>query len=207
MPKKIDITERQETIADAAISVIEEMGLEGARLRDVAKAANVTTGAVTHYFDGKEAVLEAALQQIVRRTLARMTRSEHRKGTTDLHRFIEQACRYLPLDEEGRREWRVWMAFWGRAIVDDRLRAIHQGYYAAFVEGVSKTLIPLCSGTVPPRQEAVSACADALIAAIDGIGTRATLDPDHWPEARQREALDHLLHPLLTTFIGRAQAL
>ncbi len=207
MPKKINITERQKNIADAAISVIEEMGLEGARLRDVAKAANVTTGAITHYFDGKEAVLEAALQQIVKRTLARMTVQEDRKPTMNMNRFIDQACQYLPLDEEGRREWRVWLAFWGRAIVDDRLRTIHQDYYAAFVAGVSKTLIPLCAATVPPKQTEVSACADALIAAIDGVGTRATLDPEHWPEARQRKALGQLLHPLLTAFIERADAL
>ncbi|MNL77422.1 hypothetical protein D3C87_2035990 [compost metagenome] len=43
-------------------------------------------------------------------------------------------------------------------------------------------------------------CADALIAAIDGIGTRATLEPELWPPERQRETLESMLLPLLTAF-------
>ena len=38
------------------------------------------------------------------------------------------------------------------------------------------------------------------MAAIDGVGTRATLEPDKWPPKRQRETLKSLLMPMLTEF-------
>ncbi|MFN9711886.1 MAG: TetR/AcrR family transcriptional regulator, partial [Alphaproteobacteria bacterium] len=69
MPKQVDAESQRLSIAEAAIRVIGDGGLENARLRDVARSAGVTTGAVTHYFDGKDAVLLAALDEMVRRIL------------------------------------------------------------------------------------------------------------------------------------------
>src|SRR2546426_8612951 len=106
MPKLVDAVAQRRAIAGAAISVIDDVGLDGARLRDVARAANVTTGAVTHYFDGKGAVLEAALAEIVRRTLERMEAGRGSKAPKDVAAFIARVCLYLPTDEDSRQEWR-----------------------------------------------------------------------------------------------------
>lgn len=205
MPKRVDMEAQRRAIATAAIAVIGGAGLEGARLRDVAKAARVTTGAVTHYFDGKEAVLEAALAEIVRRTLARMESGRGQDRATDVAAFIARVGSYLPLDDAARREWRVWLAFWGRAIADERLRAIHRDYYAAFAARLVRPLQVLRRpGAPPPPPARLRRLADAVIAAIDGIGIRATLEPAAWPPKRQRETLRALLLPLLAGFsVGR----
>lgn len=186
MPKIVDAGVQRRKIASAAIAVIDDAGLDGARLRDVARAANVTTGAVTHWFDSKEAVLEAALEEVVRRTLARQ---EQARPACDAASFIRQAASHLPLDEDARREWRVWLAFWGRAIADERLRATHREYYEAIL---TRTIAALSAIGKASRRTA-----DAVIAAIDGVGVRATLEPEHWPPRRQRETLAALLRPLL----------
>jgi TetR/AcrR family transcriptional repressor of bet genes len=200
MPKRVDPAAQRLSIATAAIGVIDARGLDGARLRDVARAARVTTGAVTHYFDDKDAVLEAALDEIVRRTLMRMEAGRGSAGPTDIAAFIARSCTYLPLDDDSRREWRVWLAFWGRAIADARLRAIHRDYYARFAERLAKPLRMLRPDGPAPAPKHLRRTADALVAAIDGIGIRATLEPDLWPAKRQRETLRAVLLPLLTTF-------
>ena len=187
-------------ITNAAIAVIDETGLDGARLRDVARAGNVTTGAVTHYFDGKDAVLEAALEEIVRRTLARIDTPLDPETPGDAAAFIGRVCRYLPIDDDGRREWRVWLAFWGRAIADERLRTVHRDYYRAIVDRLAGHLQTLRNPASKASVRTASACADAIMAAIDGVGTRATLEPDKWPPKRQRETLTSLLMPMLTQF-------
>lgn len=199
MPKQIDRVAQRLTIANAAINVIDEAGLDGARLRDVARAANVTTGAVTHYFDNKDAVLEAALEEIVRRTLERMETPLGSKAPRDVTAFIARVCRYLPTDEESRREWRVWLAFWGRAIADERLRAVHRNYYSKIANRLIEPLRLLrpAHEVSKPR---LRKYADALLAAIDGVGTRATLEPELWPLKRQKETLAVLLLPMLTAF-------
>jgi TetR/AcrR family transcriptional repressor of bet genes len=198
MPKRVDITAQRRTIADAAITVINQTGLDRTRLRDVARAGNVTTGAVTHYFDGKDAVLEAALEEIVRRTLERIDRSGDADTSGDVAAFIGRVCRYLPIDDVSRREWRVWLAFWGRAIADERLRAVHRSYYGAFVDRLIRYLRPLGNTGSKTSAKKLRRYADALIAAIDGVGTRATLEPGDWPPKRQRETLSSLLMPMLT---------
>lgn len=200
MPKLVDAAAQRRTLAAAAIAVINEVGLDRARLRDVARAAAVTTGAVTHYFDGKEAVLEAALEEVVRRTLARQEKGRARGAPSGVPAFVRAACAYLPLDLEGRGEWRVWLAFWGRAIADERLRALHRGYYERIVGRLVELLPALRTGDRPATRRELTRCADAVVAAIDGVGTRATLEPEGWPPDRQREALAALLTPLLSTF-------
>ena len=203
MPKRVDAEVQRRAIASATIAVINDVGLDGARLRDVAKAANVTTGAVMHYFDGKDAVLEAALEEAVRRILAKQDRAGGTSGPIDVRTFIRGASTYLPIDTESRLEWRVWLAFWGRAIADDRLRALHREYYAEIVTRLAALLPSLRQAGPTPSPDACQDCADAVIAAIDGIGTRATLEPEHWSPERQRDTLSRMLLPLLTEFATR----
>ena len=201
MPKRVDLELQRQAIASAAIDVITEAGLEGARLRDVARVAKVTTGAVTHYFDNKDAVLEAALEEIVRRTLERMERVPRPLKPGDVETFVRRVCAYLPIDEESQREWRVWLAFWGRAMADPRLRAIHRAHHSKIVDRLIGPLQSLRDPAPPLSQKQLHRQADALIAAIDGVGTRATLEPELWPPKRQRETLADLLLPMLNAFI------
>jgi TetR/AcrR family transcriptional regulator, transcriptional repressor of bet genes len=188
MPKRIDPVLQRRAIAEAALDVIDASGLEGARLRDVAAAADLTTGAVTHYFDGKDAVLLAAMDEIVRRILEKQTDAV--RGAT----LAETAALFLPLTAESRREWRAWLAFWGRAIADETLRKRHRAYYAEITGRLAHDLRAL-RPTLSAAE--ATATADALVAAIDGVGTRATLEPEDWPPARQRDVLTRLIGGLL----------
>lgn len=198
MPKLVDVEVQRRAIAAAAITVIGAVGVDGARLRDVARAAGVTTGAVTHYFDSKDAVLEAALGETVRRILARQDAAPHPDRPATVSSFIHTSANYLPLDEAGLREWRVWLAFWGRAITDERLRDLHRTFYGQFAEHLVAQLVSLRS--TPPTRLQTRRAADAVVAAIDGVGVRATLEPELWPARRQRDTLAGLLLPLLTAF-------
>ncbi|MFN9215273.1 MAG: helix-turn-helix domain-containing protein [Gemmatimonadota bacterium] len=52
-----DHDERREVISRAAAAVIAERGLERLTLRDLAAELGVTTGALTHYFPSKDALV------------------------------------------------------------------------------------------------------------------------------------------------------
>ena len=191
MPKQVDPNAQRLSIANAALKVIGDCGLENARLRDVARVAGVTTGAVTHYFDGKDEMLLAALDELVRRVLEQQTNPP--AGMSPGDAVFELACAILPLDDAGRKDWRVWMAFWGRAVADARLQAKHRAYYVRMIGQLAEGLTDT-GGLSPARANLL---ADAVTAAVDGIGARATLEPEHWPASRQRETLAVLLKPLL----------
>lgn len=192
MPKIVDHEDRMRTIADAAIGVIGESGIDGMRLRDVARAADVTTGAVTHYFDSRDAVLEAALDEVVRRMLAMQTAAVAADGG-----MMDAAVAFMPNTAAQRRDWKVWFAFWGRAMSDARLRAKHRKAYAAFTENTLAGVRALQKrGLANPKADA-QAMADAVIAVVDGVGIRVSLEPEDWPVARQKKTLQAAVQPIL----------
>jgi TetR/AcrR family transcriptional regulator, transcriptional repressor of bet genes len=240
MPKKVDPIAQRQMIAEAAIRVIDRDGIEGAKLRDIARAAGITTGTIMHYFESKQQVLEAVLESIVARTITRMQSCNFPEGKMSIGVFINEAIHQLPINEENRAEWKVWLAFCGAAVADQDLLNIHRRHYRKLVSRVMLILHRLSTGqptgslfeerepirfafdnnnvavlAVPekiqsphqtrltyPRQ--VHRCAEAVIAAIEGIGARATLDPDRWPLWCQAEAMVEMLTPLLENFVVRA---
>jgi TetR/AcrR family transcriptional repressor of bet genes len=194
MPKKVDHASRIRTIAGAAIGVIGREGIDGMRLRDVAREASITTGAVTHYFDSKDAVLEAALAEIVRRIVEGQHQAMDMAGD-----FVAAVSAFLPNTDDRRRDWNVWLAFWGRAVVNARLRDQHKAYYAEISANLVVILRRLqAEGLADPARDPAM-MADAIMAAVDGLGIRASLEPDDWPPERQLETLRLMLAPISAT--------
>lgn len=196
MPKVVDHDVQRRAIAEAAIRVIDRVGLDAARMRDVALEGRVTTGAVTHYFASKDDVLEAAMAEVVRRILERQ--ADQALGRDPIPCLIEAAAAFLPLDEDRLRDWRVWFAFWGRAAVHARYRALHRGYYADITASLTRSLTRLRDAGRMRGRADPAILADAVIAAVDGIGVRATHEPENWPPARQVATLRLLLEPILS---------
>jgi TetR/AcrR family transcriptional regulator, transcriptional repressor of bet genes len=190
MPKIVDHDERRRAIAAAAVAAIAAEGLEGVKLTQIARAAGVTTGAVTHYFKSKDDVLLAALEHVAARLYAKLDEADA-YGSASIFDV-------LPLDPESLGEWKVWLAFWGRAAFAPRLAAVHRQHYRAIEDGLA-TLIR-------GEPDAAKATAAAIIAAIDGVGTRVCLEPELWPAERQRALLKLLIDPLLPAWKGNDDA-
>lgn len=235
MPKIVDPIAQRKMIAAAAIATIDAKGIDGAKLRDVARAANVTTGTIMHYFAGKQEMLGCVLDEIASRTIQRMEQSNVTTDAFTIHTFINEAIYQLPITDEKRAEWRVWLAFCGAAIADPELKAIHRRHYRKIVSRVMVLLQRLRAAINTQREKAetrrfaideskvsvlavperlspnracqpayprqVHRCAEAMVAAIEGIGSRAVLDPDRWPLWSQAEALIEVLTPLLTNYV------
>lgn len=54
---------RREQLLDAALDVFAGKGIDGASVKDIAQAAQVTPGLLYHYFSGKEALVAALLDE------------------------------------------------------------------------------------------------------------------------------------------------
>lgn len=58
---------RRKGVLDAARAVFERLGIEGASIREIAKQAGYTPGAIYSYFDNKEAIYGALLAESLER--------------------------------------------------------------------------------------------------------------------------------------------
>lgn len=187
MPKVVDHDVRRAELVAATWHVIAEEGLEAATVRRIAEAAGCTTGRVTHYFDSKDEVLVAALREVHRAAADRMVAHLDLSGPEGLRAVLLEA---LPLDEPRRLEWRVWLAFWGRAATDAALRNEQERRYAEW----RALLDDIVRRVGPPRSaSARRTVVDVVAAAVDGLGIQAVLEPDGFSPHRLKRAVDELL--------------
>lgn len=166
MPKVVDADEKRAALVAASRSLIAAGGVGAATLRRVATEAGCTTGAVTHWFSDRQALLMDALGSAHQAAAVRMlTRAA---GAADdrerLRRVVDES---LPLDETRLQEWRVWLAFWAEALGNPALAAENARRTAEWRALLVAVLAPL----VPDAESEAS----RWMAMIDGLGLRVVL--------------------------------
>lgn len=184
MPKIVDHQAKKDEIAAAALAAIGSRGLDEVRMVDIARATEATTGQLVHYFPDKDAMLLAALDAIMARLMARLSEPAGAGG------LMDQIAEALPIDQESRTDWRVWLQFWGRAMSNPAFGPKHEAYYRQITVQIAEGFRGLAT---PAKAQAI---ADAIVAAVDGIGVRACLEPKAWPAARQKKLLVQMLKPI-----------
>lgn len=191
MPKQVDHDKRRMAFAAAAYRVIARHGLSGATVREIAKEAGFTTGALVHYFHSKDDILIRASEYaalIMRRRMARHERN--RKGLDALRHVLFES---LPLTPQMRGNWNVWLGFWDRST---RSPAIHQLTTERYAEWTGRIAGMIANaqaaGELSPSIRA-DAAAQAIVAMIDGIGVRVLLTNTPISQARQKEMVDDSL--------------
>lgn len=179
VPRVVDHAERRRAITDATVRSIATVGLEQTTMRRIASEAGSTTGLVTHYFPDKDALLRSALRHV------------HRTAGERMHAAIEKAadplraviCESLPLDDRRRTEWRVWLAFWGKAATSAELAEEQRSRYVEWRDLLERVI----------AGADVDVDAELLMATIDGLGVRATVDPDGPSASEQLAVVERVL--------------
>ena len=119
MPKIVDADVQREAVLRATWRTIARHGVAGATVRRIAQEAGVSTGFISHYFRDKKEVFAAALTLSNEQSQKRLSAcTEGRCGLEALRAVIEAV---LPLDEERRLEWLIWVTFGGSAGTDPAL--------------------------------------------------------------------------------------
>lgn len=144
MPKRVDHAERRRLIAEAVFTVISGRGYDAVSLRDVAAAAGVSMGSVQHYFRTKNDMLLFALGYTRDRVFARfaaeapgLTALESGPAGSRREAILIGARMMLPLDEPGRQEACVNVAFFAAATVTPALAELLREQYERML-GFSK---------------------------------------------------------------------
>ena len=195
MPKVVDVEQRRAQLTRAVAVQIARAGMDGVTLREVARTAGWTTGAVAHYFTDKRELLLATYQSradLIRDDVAASVAS----GLTALEALIEHS---LPLDEERHTNWQVFLAFTGAAIGDPELTSAHQVRSRSFHASVGEALRSEVDGGRLPAGLDLAHEARRLVALLNGVAVQAVFDPSTWTAAEQRrvvaEHLSTLSHP------------
>lgn len=180
MPPYVDHDKRRHELAEVAADLIALGGAEAATVRAIASAGGFSTKVVSHYFADKRALMLATYAHAATCAAALAEASQPEAGA-DVAAFLRAL---LPISPQAARNWRVWFAFWGRAIADEELAAEQQARAARFVERITDAL------GADPAHAAIPVALRPELAArafstLVGIAMQAVFDPAAWPPERQ----------------------
>lgn len=130
VPRQVDHEERRRALAEAVFTVIGTRGFEAVSLREVADVAGVSMGAVQHYFPSKTDMLLFALGHMRVRVMRRLQSAIAELAEPTRRDVIRAGIRaLLPVDEPGRQEAVVNIAFFSAATVASPYAAVLRDGY------------------------------------------------------------------------------
>ncbi|MGQ7247730.1 transcriptional regulator BetI [Halomonas sp. V046] len=183
---------RRQQLIQATMSAINEVGLADATVVRIARHAGVSAGIISHYFGGKDGLLEATMRQILK-DLGTAVAARRKAISEDTPRAHMEAIIDGNFDSSqiNERAAGTWLAFWSNSVHKRDLQRLQQ-------VNDRRLFANLCYQfrRLMPRDDARRA-AQGMAAMIDGLWLRGALTPAGLDavEARRlaREYLDRLL--------------
>lgn len=165
---------RRQQLIDATIKTIATVGYSDTTVGRIAKEAGLSVGIISHYFGGKQALLEA--------TMARLLFELHdgfiqRLETSGSPRERLSAIVATNFDDDQYRPEvvRAWLAFWAQVPISPELNKLQRIYNKRLLSNLRHELRKL----VPADQ--VDDCAETFASIIDGFWLRSTTS-SHAPQ-------------------------
>lgn len=186
MPRFADHDQRRAEVIAAATTVVRDEGRSALTVRRVAKSVGCSTKVVTHYFANMSDLLHATWLASLRRGSKRFLQVL-KADPGDLRGFMAAG---LPMDDERRLDWSIWIAFWTEAHTAEQfgedLRARAEDTYDRIVEILTK----IDERGNLPKDLDIPVTARRLNALLTGISCQAMFNPQFWTAEQQLAALD-----------------
>ncbi|RNL86961.1 TetR/AcrR family transcriptional regulator [Halostreptopolyspora alba] len=195
MPKIVDHGRRRRELAEALWRVVARAGPSAVSIRTVATEAGWSAGALRHYFQTRDELLEFAIELTEERITRRVQERARVGGDEPVPEraaaFVEEL---LPLDERRRAEFRIWQAagedFRQAHDEGDRRRWATQ---RELYRSVALALYDDCSSDTARREQWVATWAEYLHVFCDGLATQLMFAPARMPPGEARDLLRRFL--------------
>src|SRR3954468_3019325 len=186
MPVFVDHEERRRQVVAVASRLIAEAGLDAVTVRDVANAADCSTAIVSHYFHNKKELLFLTYRASIDRATQRCDAALGPDGT-DLRAYLAEI---MPLDEERLIEWKIWVAFWAKAVSDPDIAAAQRDCVRRTRHNIGKVLNALRDRGALVGKLDGDETARRLLVMIMGLAVQVMFDAEDWPAERQHALID-----------------
>jgi AcrR family transcriptional regulator len=178
-------------------------GVGGLTVREVAKEAGFTTGALTHYFTSKDQVLILASECSAKPVRERMEQAGAEKSAlVALRRVVAEA---LPISPVARGYWRVWVGFWERASYNPEVARVMGDRYDEWRRRLAAIIRRAQAEGLADEGFDAELAAQELVALIDGIGVQVLLGVGRMSVARQWRIIDSWIEIMAEGRVGRPQ--
>lgn len=191
MPRIVDHEQKKRLIAESAWSIIEAKGIEHASIRAIAAAAELSPGALRHYFSTQDELLLFIVDYF-------LTRRAHKAEGLDISRIPIKAAKevlleLLPMNSEKRTATGVWWVFAIRSLTSSTLR-VKKDELTDGLHHLTRTVLEiLASAELLPPSIDLELETLRLAAVVEGLTILALLRPElYTPETIERIVILHL---------------
>lgn len=172
---------RRDQLIRATFETIDRVGLADATVAEIAGRAGLSSGIVSHYFGGKDGLLNAAMRQVLRQlrdAVASRTAAAAPEPRAQLRAIIDG--NFDP-SQVSATAMRVWLTFWAASMHDAALHRLQRSNDRRLYSNLSYQF-----QRALPLQEARKA-ARGLAAMIDGLWLRGSLAGGEFDVAQARQ--------------------
>ncbi|MCX4832238.1 TetR/AcrR family transcriptional regulator [Streptomyces sp. NBC_01016] len=174
----------REDVLRAAARVLAERGLDAARLRDVARAAGVSIGALQHHFETRDELFREAFEWSIEQLIARWRASA--ADEPDPWRRFELLVQALTGDPELERRCATWTEFCASAArhpgLRDGVRSVHEEWLTLLTGIVEDGVIQGDFVPVLPVDTAIASVA-ALVDGCDmAVAAGGGMTPERYAD-------------------------
>lgn len=178
MPKIINYDNQKEIIAEAAWRVIKREGIGNASVRNIAKEAGISSGALQHYFSSQVQLLEFTMNMVVERVEGRFTRISNEISSITLENAKKILWNLMPVNEEQELEMEVWLSLTVKAFHEPSLNKISKGTYESIYLIILTLLKQLEGAGLLKKGLKLSMEAKRLHILLDGLSLHRMVSPD-----------------------------
>lgn len=164
---------RRQALIEATARCLAEKGVAGTSVRAICARAGVSSGLLTHYFDGVDALILATYEDVGARVSTALGQAVEEAGDDprDQLRACLQANFRAPILDPNLLA--TWTAFWSLVRTDPGIAAIHAHVYGR-TRAQLETL--LCAIVPEMPQDRARLAAISLTALVDGLWLEICLD-------------------------------
>ena len=183
MPKVGVQEERRRQLIEATLEVVGELGLRSATIGAISRTAGMSSGLISHYFGGKQALIEATLRQLLEELKLALLEHTQSASLTPQQRLAAIVEANFSDFQRSTATTRTWLSFWARAMHEPglaRLQNINSHRLYSNLCYSFRQLLPVDVARNAARQTA---------ALIDGFWLRSALGPDQEEGFQQSEVL------------------
>ncbi|MDM5291789.1 TetR/AcrR family transcriptional regulator [Peribacillus simplex] len=193
MPKKVDLVERRNQIAEATWQVILKKGIDKASIQNIAAEAKMSVGLIQHNFSSKDQLIHYAMKLVLDRMEERAKdRSNTFAGTRE--EALRRLMKFLiPISHEEVMEARVWITFLGNSFSDPKLLELKQKmdcYSREMMTIIVKLMEEL--GYLH-KQNNQDLELEILYAFIDGLVIHALQSPERYTDEKLDQLIEYYL--------------
>lgn len=167
MPKLGMETIRKQQLIDATIEVVAEVGLKGATIQLISKKAGLSSGIISHYFGGKQALIKASVRYLLSKLKMEVTPSTPYQR---IHKIVDLNFSEV---QQAEASTRTWLSFWGQSMHDPDLYRLQELNKRRLLTNLRYSYKQLIS------DQAAYEAAEMTAALIDGFWLRCALSQNN----------------------------